>query len=116
MNIPASLCIRCKGSRYLCGYKPCPIMPRFDIIPKVEKNLGKDFFGPSCSVFVGRNGYPNVNMGPLAAIEEKQNMDNPSAWFGMEYGQVIELRSLLLRSKQSVNVKSRSRFVEESQE
>ncbi|MBI4176580.1 MAG: hypothetical protein HY518_05220, partial [Candidatus Aenigmarchaeota archaeon] len=116
MNIPASLCIRCKGSRYLCGYKPCPLMPRIDLAPKIEKTLGKDFFGPSYSVFVGRSGYPDVNLGPLAAIENRTNIDNPASWFGMGYSRVIELRSLLLRSKQPVNVRSKGRFVEETQE
>jgi hypothetical protein len=61
-------------------------------------------------------GYPNVNIGPLAAIEEKPNLDAPEKWFGMSYSDIIELRSLLLRSKHRENIKSRSRIVADSQE
>lgn len=111
----ARLCLICKGGRNLCGHPVCPLLPRFRIEPRMQK-VSKEFFGPSYSVFVGRQGYPNVNIGPLAAIEERPDLDRPGAWFGRDYSDIIELRSLLLRSKQRESVKSRSRFVQESQE
>lgn len=111
----ARLCLICKGGRNLCGHSPCPLLPRFRIEPRMQK-ISKEFFGPSYSVFVGRQGYPNVNIGPLAAIEDKPNLDSPRKWFGMNYSDIIELRSLLLRSKQRESVKSRSRFIGETQE
>jgi hypothetical protein len=111
----ARLCLICKGGRALCGNSPCPLLPRFRIEPRMRK-VSKEFFGPSYSIFIGRQGYPNVNIGPLAAIEERPDMDKPSAWFGRDYSDIIELHSLLLRSKQRESVKSRSRLVQESQE
>jgi hypothetical protein len=90
-------------------------MARIRIEPKV-KNIPMNFFGPSTSVFVGRMGYPNVNVGPLAAVEYTENMDDPSKWFGMPYSQLIEIRSMMLRGKVLQNIKSRNRFVLENQE
>ena len=116
MVSPANLCIVCKGSRALCGRERCPLIARIGIGPKVEKSVSRDFFGPSMSVFVGRMGYPRVGVGPLAAIELKANLDSPGSWFGMDYADIVELQSLLLRSKLRQDVHSRSRFVEETQE
>ena len=116
MVSPANLCILCKGSRALCGKERCPLYSKINIGPLVEKNVSKDFFGPSTNVFVGRIGYPRVSIGPLTAIEMKTNIDSPGTWFGMEYGDIIELQSLLLRSKLRQDIRSRSRFVEENQE
>jgi DNA repair protein NreA len=111
----ARMCLVCKGSRALCGQVHCPLMARINIEPKM-RDIPSDFFGPSTSVFVGRIGYPRVNVGPLAAVEYTKGMDNPSTWFGMDYSKLIELRSLMLRSKVTHYVKSRDRFVLENQE
>lgn len=109
------MCIICKGSRALCGNKNCPLIAKFRVEPKIQ-NVKKDFFGPSVNVFVGRMGYPRVSIGPLAAIEMKTRLDQPGSWFGMDYSDIIELQSLLLRSKYRQSVHGRSRFIEETQE
>ncbi len=111
----ARMCLVCKGSRALCGQVYCPLMARISVEPKV-KNLPMDFFGPSTSVFVGRMGYPRINAGPLAAVEYRENIDNPSAWFGMPYTELITMRSMMLRAKVSQDIRSRSRYVLENQE
>jgi hypothetical protein len=116
MASAANLCILCKGSRALCGHEQCPLYRKLNIAPRFKKTVSKDFFGPSMNVFVGRIGYPRVSIGPLTAIEVKDGLDSPGSWFGMEYGDIIELQSLLLRSKLSQNIHSRSRFVEDNQE
>ncbi len=116
MVSPARMCLVCKGSRALCGNRNCPLLPRFKIKPELEKRISKEFFGPAYSVFVGRLGYPNIGVGPLTAVEERQGIDSPGSWLGMEYSRIVELRSLLIRSKQRENIFSRSRFVQENQE
>ncbi len=116
MVSPAGLCIICKGSRNLCGKGFCPYLTRTIIKPKIEKIIDKEFFGPSVSVFVGRSGYPNIWIGPMTMLEEKPEIDNPKTWFGMDYEKIIELRSLLLRSKHKQNIRSSSKFVQETQE
>ncbi len=109
-------CQICKNTRPYCIHKSYHIERPKEIEKRVKEKLKKDFFGPSYSVFVGSFGYPQVNMGPLAGLEETANLDNPSSWFGMSYDQIIELRSMLIRSKQPENVFSRNKFVQENQE
>jgi hypothetical protein len=109
------MCLVCKGSRALCGQVHCPLMARIRVEPKI-RNLPMDFFGASTSVFVGRMGYPRVNVGPLTAVEYRENIDNPSAWFGMPYTELITMRSMMLRAKVSQNIMSKDRYVLENQE
>lgn len=118
MVSPASLCIICKGSRRLCGWRVCPLYSRIKVMPQIEKTLKKEFFGPSTSVFVGHNFYPNIYIGPLAAIDSEniEIVDSPQEWFGKPYGEIIRFRSLVLRSKYRENIFSRSKFVEQNQE
>jgi hypothetical protein len=113
MVAPANLCVICKGTKHLCGINPCPLLAKFNV--KLKLNIGKEFFGPSTSVFVGHSNYPNVFVGPIGAIENENVVDNPSKWFGMDYSKIIEMRSLTIRSKSIQNVKSKGRFVEENQ-
>ncbi len=112
-----NLCLLCKGSRALCGRKHCPLLASHYMKKKLNQNISKEFFGPSTSVFVGTYNYPNVFVGPMAAIEtENVNIaDNPGAWFGQDYSRLIELRSVLLRSKLKQDVKSIGRYAEENQ-
>lgn len=119
--IPASLCVRCKGGRNLCGLGYCPLLSRVQLKPKFDMTLKEEYFGPSTNVFVGRFGYPNVNVGPLSVIlvddgtDALEIIDDPQQWFGMPYQKIIELRSLMMRSKREHNVRASSRFVEENQ-
>jgi hypothetical protein len=112
----ANLCLVCKGGRQLCGNRTCPLLPRFRIAPEMQQKVSTEFFGPGMNIFVGRMGYPNVGVGPLAAIESRPDMDSPGSWFGMDYSRIVELRSLMIRTKQRESVRSRSRFIEENQE
>jgi hypothetical protein len=87
-----------------------------DVEKRVKEKLRKDVFGPSYSVFVGKQGYPDVFAGPMVGLEERPEIDNPAGWLEMGYSDIIELRSFLLRSKRMENVRSRSRFIQEMQE
>jgi hypothetical protein len=109
------MCLVCKGSRALCGQIHCPLMARIAVKTRF-RDIGPEFFGPSTSVFVGRIGYPRVSVGPLAAVEFSAGMDNPSSWFGLPYSDLIQMRSLMMRSKVSQNIRARNRFVLENQE
>jgi len=113
VSVPS--CPICSGKRPFCIHKSYPL-PKVNVEKAVREKLKKDFFGPSYSMFIGKWGYPDVLAGPMVGIEEKPGMDNPRAWFGMDYSKIIELRSFLLRSKKPENVFSRSRFVQEFQE
>ena len=99
------------------GY--CPLLSRVQLKPKFDATLGENFFGPSTNVFVGRFGYPNVNVGPLSVVMPERVdlglIDDPAKWFGMPYDKIIEMRSLMMRSERRNDVKLRTRFVEDNQ-
>jgi hypothetical protein len=118
MTSPARLCIICKGARRLCGWRTCPLYSKIRLAPQIQASLKKNFFGPSTSVFVGHNFYPDVYVGPMAAIDPTNIdiVDSPGSWFGRPYGEILQFRSLLLRSQYRESVFSRSRFIEQNQE
>ncbi len=71
----------------------------------------KDFFGDSPAPFVGRYGYPNVNVGVLSAIDfkDKLNLDNPKGWAKQKktVNEVVGIRSSLINSRFKSNVYSK---------
>ena len=117
MVSPSNICILCKGSRALCGHKNCPKLAAVNIAPKINEKIDKEFYGPSPSVFVGRSGYPNINVGPMGTFEMTQyENDNPSEWIDLDYNTIIELRTTLLRSKKKSSIFSKDYFIEENQQ
>jgi len=112
-----NLCLLCKGSKGLCGKNPCPLLASHHMKMKLKHNVSKDFFGPSTSVFVGSYNYPNVFVGPMASMQTELTKiaDNPGSWFGQDYSRLIEMRSAMLRSKFSQDVKSIGRYAQENQ-
>ncbi len=112
------LCLICKGGRLLCGRDSCPLLQKINIQDPIEERLSQDMFGPAPSIFVGWKAYPNVFVGPMTALDSKKAalLDDPSKWYGMGFDEIIEMRSLLVRSKKQQNVRDRGTFVEKSQE
>jgi len=111
-----NMCILCKGGRMLCGASSCPLLKRVSVAPKIKELASDSFFGPSPSVFVGRSGYPDIFAGPTGLMTSESAADSPGQWFGMDYGKVIELRSMVLRTKSRENIFSKSRLIGEMQE
>ncbi len=110
-----SLCVRCKGSRRLCGLAFCPHLQKMSYQLAAAPEMKQEVFGPSPpNVFVGHYNYPSVNWGPMVSLG--QNSDTPSDWYGLDYGEVIKQRSLLVRGSRPVNVKTRERTVLEAQD
>jgi hypothetical protein len=103
-----SLCVLCKGSRFLCGKTRCPIMVKVNYFLKsVPLMASEDISGMSPpSVFIGRIGYPNVYAGPLVPPihEDTSIYDLPERWFGKSMDEIVGFRSLLVRGKYRVNV------------
>ncbi|MBW2970526.1 Nre family DNA repair protein [Candidatus Woesearchaeota archaeon] len=119
MNIP---CIKCKGSnpQYFCGRSFCPIIAKSEAMWKVgENNLKEQFAGSSPSPFVGRYGYPKVNVGVLSVdVADSAVYDAPRHWAEHNFGiqQIADYRSSLINSRFVVNIKASSKFLEVSQE
>ncbi|MCK5346469.1 MAG: hypothetical protein KAR20_23830, partial [Candidatus Heimdallarchaeota archaeon] len=117
------LCIRCKGSRLLCGRPKCSILQKiratYPIIPLIKKQEISGASPPS--VFVGWHGYPKVSVGPLVPPfrEDTAILDDPESWFGKSMDEIISFRSSLIRSSFDTNVYSAtqpSTFLENTQE
>ncbi|MFX0149051.1 MAG: hypothetical protein ACFE8E_15055, partial [Candidatus Hodarchaeota archaeon] len=116
-----NICLRCKGSRLLCGKKSCPILLKKSVlksmVPFKLDSAIKDveIFGASPpGVFVGHFNYPNVFIGPLIPYQEfdlnlgiSDNfiLDAPELWFGKEMIDVIRYRSSLVRNNFKSNVR-----------
>ena len=58
-------------------------------------------------VFVGRYGYPKVDIGPLVPPEmgDTSIMDTPEHWMGKSIQEIVDFRFKLVRGKYSVSVK-----------
>jgi hypothetical protein len=58
------------------------------------------------SVFVGRWGYPKVNIGPLLPPQKGNTslMDTPEDWQGKTINDIVDFRSSLIRGKYRINV------------
>jgi hypothetical protein len=104
----SSLCVICKGARFLCGKTRCPIMVKVNTFLKTVPLMStEDIDGMSPpSVFIGRIGYPNVYAGPLVppVHEDTAIYDLPEHWFGKSMDEIVGFRSLLVRGKHRVNV------------
>jgi hypothetical protein len=104
----SSLCVICKGSRFLCGKPRCPIMLKVNYFLKsVPLMASEDVAGFSPpSVFIGRIGYPHVYAGPLVPpVDEDTSLyDMPEQWFGRTMDEIVGFRSLLVRGKYRVHV------------
>jgi len=119
----SGLCIICKGSRRLCGKDRCPLMIKFYSQSKTLPLLStKDLEGCSPpAVFVGRFGYPKVDIGPLVPPEfgDTSIMDKPEHWVGKSIDEIVDMRFRLVRGKYRIDAtdfKSAGRIVDNIQE
>jgi len=93
-------CVTCKGRGH-CGRPVCPILRRLEKISALPK-VGERVEGLSPpEVFVGRHGYPLVRAGPMVPVGEARLQ--PA--LGMDIGEIIGLRTSLIRSEAKIVVK-----------
>ncbi|QRF75922.1 hypothetical protein Thermo_01431 [Thermoplasmatales archaeon] len=108
-KIPASLCIRCRGAKMLCGLSYCPISVKNLLQPKIARFNGKEISGSTPpAVFVGRYGYPKVNIYPSAPNihGDTSGYESPSNWMKINMEEFLSMRLSLLRGGMEVNVKN----------
>ena len=103
------LCNICKGTRRLCGKDRCPLMLKFysqqKLLPSIDS---KDLAGCSPpAVFVGKHGYPKVEIGPLLPAEfgDTSLMDTPERWVGRSIDEIADMRFRLVRGKYRIDAK-----------
>ena len=104
-----SPCVICKGSKNLCGKPVCALMVKFYSQSKTRQLINSlDLAGNTPpGVFVGRYGYPKVDIGPLVPPEmgDTSIMDTPELWMGKSIQEIVDFRFKLVRGKYSVSVK-----------
>ncbi|MEM2917892.1 MAG: Nre family DNA repair protein [Candidatus Altiarchaeota archaeon] len=112
------LCLICKGGRLLCGLPNCPIIEKISIQIPIKRRISREIFGPSPSIFVGWHNYPRLFIGPMTSLdsEKAEIIDNPRLWYGANFSEIIEMRSLLVRSKRKQKVDEKNKFLQDSQE
>jgi hypothetical protein len=115
-----NLCFRCKG-RNFCNRGFCALRQKIQVQKNFNQNSKKDFFGENYNVFVGRQGYPNINIGLLNIDIPKKDtsIDNPSLWAKDNYdiSRIISLRSNLINSNFRTSIKGfNERFMEIAKE
>ncbi|MBW3014452.1 hypothetical protein KY335_04415, partial [Candidatus Woesearchaeota archaeon] len=102
--IAPSNCAKCKG-RLFCGRSYCPILAKSAAAFKVKQGISKEeYFGSAPAPFVGRMGYPNINVGILSPGEVREDAweyDAPQFWSseGYKIPQIIDFRSQLINSR-----------------
>ncbi len=107
----ADLCIKCKGSRRLCGLGKCPILERVRSHMYIYKNIQSERFDGATppSLLVGEYGYPKVrvmlNIPPNIHGYKAKIYDSPLDWWGKyNLDMIIKLRSSMIASSTKVNV------------
>ena len=107
--VKSGLCNLCKGTKALCGRDRCPLMLKFysqqKYLPQIDRKEVEGCSPPA--VFVGRNGYPKVEIGPLLPSEfgDTSLLDSPERWVGMGMDQIAEMRFRLVRGKHRIDAR-----------
>ena len=103
-------CAICKGSKFLCGKDRCPILVKFYAQMKMKPlidSLTLEGSSPP-DLFVGRMGYPYVNIGPLIppVRGDTSMLGTPEMWHGKTIEEITDFRFQLVRGKYRVNVRN----------
>lgn len=120
MNLP---CIQCKGRNPKnCGRSFCPITAKYNALFKIKDSLkSEDFYGSSPAPFIGRFGYPYINVGILSPPEQRQDAwiyDAPLYWSSNDFSinKIVDLRSALINSRFKANIKQQNKYLDISKE
>ena len=104
----SGICLACRSAKLLCGKPSCPVLLKAQVFTRLQERLtSPQILGNSPpSAFVGRFGYPKVNVGPMVPPirGETSILDLPERWLKLSFDEVIEYRSLLIRGKERLEV------------
>ncbi len=113
VRIDPALCIRCRGTKMLCGLPYCPILVRTRVKTYVEALAGRTSVAGSSppSVFVGRVGWPRVRVYPsVPPLDgDTSRLEDPRAWLEMSLEEFLSQRLILARGALEVDVDSARR-------
>jgi hypothetical protein len=87
----------------------CILRERIKLEKDISQNFKKEFFGENYNIFVGRFGYPNINVGLVSLPETKKDeqYDNPHLWAGKDYdiNTIINLRTQMINANFKTDIK-----------
>jgi len=123
MNIPLKGFARTEHFPFkTCGKSNCPVCMKSIAAFKIKPFLKKEsFYGSSPAPFVGRFGYPDVNVGILSPPEKTEDVwiyDAPRYWAEQDFniGEIVNYRSALINSNFKTNIYSSGKLLEVAQE
>ncbi len=106
-RIDPRLCAICRG-KGLCGLSYCPLLAKRMAMVKLKRVHGsRELYGSSPpSVFVGRYGYPYVNIGPsLPPVTGNTSIyDLPEKWLGLSLERILDYRWSLITGSRRVSI------------
>ncbi len=99
-------CPYCGGSR-LEHLRNCPKVYTVINQNQFNQKAKKDYFGASPNVFIGRKGYPNINVGFLSNENLPEKVDSPKQWANEKFDipKIVDMRSSLINSRFKADVK-----------
>lgn len=99
-------CPYCGGSR-LEHLRNCPKVYTVINQNQFNQKAKKDYFGASPNVFIGRKGYPNINVGFLSNENLPEKVDSPKEWANEKFDipKIVDMRSSLINSRFKADVK-----------
>jgi len=112
-------CIHCKGPHV---EEQCPLYRKALSMYRIRDAIKTpSFAGSSPAPFIGRFGYPHVNVGLLAPAELGEHVasyDNPRGWAASNTSipDVVQMRTSLINSRTNLNVRSQSKVLDIAQE
>ena len=94
---------------------------RYPAYFRLSQTLKEDFFGSAPAPFIGRYGYPKVNVGLLAPQETSAEAwlhDAPRTWAARNFSipRVTDLRLSLVNSRAQAHIKASEKIVELAQQ
>ncbi|RLF63009.1 MAG: hypothetical protein DRN31_03350, partial [Thermoplasmata archaeon] len=94
----------------LCGKERCPILVKFYSSVKTKPLIDSTSLHGSTppSVFVGREGYPKVNIGPMLPPIQGDTafIDTPEQWVGRKIDDIVDFRMKLVRGKYRTSIRN----------
>ncbi|MEM0141163.1 MAG: hypothetical protein QXN66_03895 [Thermoplasmatales archaeon] len=110
VGIPASLCVRCKGAKLLCGKSSCPIVTKVYLASAISLQKNHVTGSTPPSVFVGHIGYPKVRVGPAMpeVSGDTSIYDSPTRWGNFSVEQIAHFRLSMFRGYKILRVEDAS--------
>ncbi len=93
----------------------------YSYIWKQQKFLKESFMGDAVTPFVGRYGYPEVNVGIMSSVDDNTDVthyDNPEHWASKKLSatEIVQMRIDMLHSRFKQHVKVKERLASLTQE